>query len=288
MQICFCGLGQMGLPMAARLLDAGHDVVVWNRSTARADALVRRGARAATTPAEASRGASVAFTMLSAPEAVRHVVLGPDGIASGLASGTLCEMSTIGPRAVRDLAAALPEAIEVLDAPVLGSVPQADDGSLKIFVGGAQTAFERHRALLETMGTPSYLGRLGSGAAMKLVVNSALLALMTSLAETLALADGLGLEEHRVLEVLSESPLGATVSRKRELIASGRFPPNFKLALAAKDARLVAEAARGAGVGLRLAPAARTWIEDALAAGLDDLDYSAVTAFARGREAVAG
>jgi 3-hydroxyisobutyrate dehydrogenase-like beta-hydroxyacid dehydrogenase len=168
---------------------------------------------------------------------------------------------------------------------VLGSVPQATEGTLKIFVGGAKAAFDRCRPVLEAMGTPRHLGPLGAGAAMKLVANSTLGALMCGLAEALALADALGLEQGAVLDILADSPIGTTVKSKRALIESGAFAPNFTLALAAKDLRLVTAAAEQAGVELRLAAAAQSWLERADAAGLGELDYSAVIAAVRGTPA---
>jgi 3-hydroxyisobutyrate dehydrogenase-like beta-hydroxyacid dehydrogenase len=279
--IAFCGLGRMGVPMAARLLDAGHDLRVWNRTPGKAGALVDAGATEAGSPAEAAAGAEVVVTMLADPAAVEDVVS-----AAGLSSGTtLVEMSTVGPDAVRSLAARLPDGVDVLDAPVLGSIPQATEGTLKIFVGGDAGVFERCRPVLEAMGTPRHLGLLGAGAAMKLVANSTLGALMTGLAEALALADGLGLKEADVLDILAESAIGVTTKGKRPLIESGVYTPNFTLGLAAKDLRLVTEAAEAAGVELRLAPAARSWLERADDHGLGDLDYSAVIADVRGRPA---
>ena len=279
--VAFCGLGRMGAPMAARLLDAGHELRVWNRTPGKAGPLVDAGATGAGSPAEAAAGAELVITMLADPAAVEEVVAG-----AGLRAGaTLVEMSTVGPDAVRALAAGVAEGVDVLDAPVLGSVPQATDGTLKIFVGGEAEVFERCRPVLEAMGTPRHLGALGAGAAMKLVANSTLGALMTGLAEALALADALGLEESPVLDILSESPIGVTAKGKRPLIESGVYTPNFTLALAAKDLRLVTEAAEVAGVELRLAPAARSWLERADEHGLGDLDYSAVIADIRGRPA---
>src|SRR5205807_658077 len=123
------GLGQMGAPMAARLLGHGDDIVVWNRSPERAEALVARGARRAETPAQAAESADAVFTMLATPEAVEHVVFGDDGLAGALETGaTLFEMSTIGRDAVFGLRDRLPAGTGLLDAPVLGSVPQATDG----------------------------------------------------------------------------------------------------------------------------------------------------------------
>ena len=287
-QIAFCGLGRMGVPMAARLLDAGHDVTVWNRTAERAAELVERGAKQAESPARAASGAEVAITVLADPAALDEVVFGVGGLGPAMQPGAaLVEMSTVGPDVVRSLASKVPEGVDLLDAPVLGSVPQATEGTLTIFVGGDEAVVERCRPVLEAMGTPRHLGPLGTGAAMKLVANSTLAALMCGLAEALALADALGLDEAAVLDILSESPIGVTAKSKRKLIESGEYPANFKLSLAAKDLRLVTSAAEGAGLELRLAPAARAWLEQADTEGKGDLDYSAVIASVRGRPASA-
>lgn len=281
----FCGLGQMGAPMAARLVDAGHYVTVWNRTAERAAPLVERGAKQAASPAEAAVGAEALFTMVSAPDALDAVLFGEGGAAASLGDGaTLVEMSTVGPAAVRAVRSRLPESVAMLDAPVLGSVPQATDGSLKVFVGGDGDLFVRWRPVLESLGRPLHVGPLGSGASMKLVANSTLGALMTGLAEALALADGLGLDQAAVLDVLAESPIGVTVRSKRANVESGRYDsPNFKLSLAVKDLDLVTDAAGDAGVEVRIAPAARSWLEDADRTGLGRLDYSAVIAHVRRR-----
>jgi 3-hydroxyisobutyrate dehydrogenase/2-hydroxy-3-oxopropionate reductase len=285
-RITFCGLGLMGLPMAGRLLDAGHDLTVWNRSPAKARDLESRGATVAESPSAAASNAEVVITMLATPEAVEEVLLSDEGVAHGISRGAvMIEMSTIGPSALARVARSLPDGVELLDAPVLGSVPQATNGQLKIFVGGDKDTFERWRDVLEVLGTPLYLGRTGAGAAMKVVANSTLLALMTALGEALALADSLGLEEGKVLDILEESPIGATVKSKRKNIETGTYPPNFKLELVAKDGRLVDDAASSGDVELRVAAAARAWAEEADRLGLGDLDYSAVVAHIRGQKA---
>lgn len=285
----FCGLGRMGAPMAARLVQAGHDVAVWNRTPSRADPLVERGARRASTPAEAAAGAEAVLTMLATPEALDAVLFGDDGVAGGLGDGaTLVEMSIVGPAAVADARSRLPAGVAMLDAPVLGSVPAATDGTLQVFIGGEAEAVERWLPVLSVLGRPVHLGPLGAGAAMKLVVNSTLGALMTALGEALALADALGVDQAAALDVLSDSPIGVTARGKRERIQSGRYPPNFTLALAAKDMRLVTDAAGHAGLDARLAGAARSWLEEAVGAGLGDLDYSAVIAHVRRRDALPG
>jgi 3-hydroxyisobutyrate dehydrogenase-like beta-hydroxyacid dehydrogenase len=284
-KLAFLGLGQMGGPMAGRLLDAGHDLAVWNRTAWKADPLVARGARRSDSPAQAADGAEGVFTMLADPEALQEVVTGSAGAATAMGDeATLIDMSTVGPETARALAERLPSGVSMLDAPVLGSVPQAEDGSLKVFVGGPQELFDRWRTVLAALGSPMRLGPLGAGASMKLVVNSTLGALMTGLGEALALADALGLDQERTLDVLADSQIGVTARSKRQRIEDGRYPPNFRLALAAKDLRLVSEAADRAGIDLRLAPAARSWLEEA-AANSADLDYSAVVAHIRGREA---
>jgi 3-hydroxyisobutyrate dehydrogenase-like beta-hydroxyacid dehydrogenase len=267
----------MGDPMARRLLHAGHEVSAWNRTRSRAEALADEGARVAATPADSVADAEVAITMLATPEAVDEVVFGPDGLAAGMQDGqTLIEMSTIGPDAVRDIRARLAEGVELVDAPVLGSVPQARDGTLRIFVGGDDDALERIRSVLEPMGTVVHMGGLGAGASMKLVANSTIGAAASAMTEALSLTDAFDLRREQVLEILSNSHIGPIVSGKRGNVESHEYPPNFKLRLAVKDLRLVNEAAARAGRDLPGARAALAWLERAEAAGYGDQDYSAV------------
>jgi 3-hydroxyisobutyrate dehydrogenase-like beta-hydroxyacid dehydrogenase len=286
MKIGFCGMGMMGAPMAVRLVEAGHDVTVWNRTPEKARPVVEKGASQADTPAEAAAGAKVVITMLRDRDALEQVVRGDAGLAAELSDDqTFLEMSTIGVEGVRAVREWIPAGVEVVDAPVLGSIPQATEGALKVFVGSTTHTFERIRPLLEVFGSPMLVGPLGSGAAMKLVVNATLPALMAALGESLALADALGLDQGIVLDVLADSAIGVTVKSKRSRVESNEYRPNFKLDLALKDADLVNKAATAAGLQLRLAPAAREWLAEASAAGLGDLDYSAVLATIRGTPA---
>jgi 3-hydroxyisobutyrate dehydrogenase/2-hydroxy-3-oxopropionate reductase len=224
--------------------------------------------------------------MLADPEALDEVVFGPEGVAEGLPEGaTLIEMSTVGPDAIRELAKRLRPRLHVIDAPVLGSVAQAEDGELKIFVGASADEFARWVKVLGAMGSPFHLGPLGSGASMKLVANSTLGALMTALGEALALGDRLGLDQEDVFDVLVGSPIGITARSKRSRVTSGRYPPNFKLRLAVKDMDLVVDTATRLGLELRVAEAARSWFRDAAAKGLGEMDYSAVVALITGAPA---
>src|SRR5207248_5546794 len=206
--VAVVGLGAMGSRIARRLLDAGHEVVVWNRTAERAAPLVEAGATAAATPAEAARRAEVVVTMVADPAALRDVTEGPEGTAAGVgAEATAIEMSTVGPDAVRRLASILPAGTGLLDAPVLGSRGEAESGTLRIFVGGPAELAERWTPLLSTLGSPLHVGPLGSGAAAKLVANTTLVGTIGVLGEALALADGLGLSREKAFEVLAATPL---------------------------------------------------------------------------------
>lgn len=274
--LAFVGLGAMGARMARRLLDAGHALVVWNRDPAKTVPLVDAGATAATTPAAATRGAEVVIVMVADPAALAAVSEGADGIAAGASASTVVvQMSTAGRAAVERLAAALPEGAQVLDAPVLGSLVEAESGTLRIFAGGPAELVERLEPVLSRLGSVLHVGDVGAGSAAKLVANGTLFAVLGALGEALALAEGLGLERDVAFQVLAATPLAAQAERRRPAIESGEYPPRFELALALKDANLVAEAAAQAGVELRVGEAARSWLADADASGLGRRDYAA-------------
>lgn len=269
----------MGSRIAGRLIDADNDVVVWNRTPAKAEPLVERGATAAASPADAARRAEAVLTMVASPDALRAVTEGPDGLAGGVdEETTVIEMSTVGPAAVAWLAEALPPGASLLDAPVLGSVSEVEAGSLSVFVGGPDPLVERWTPLLAALGTVRHMGPLGAGAAAKLVANTTLVGTLGLLGEALALAQGLGLSRDAAFEALALTPLGAHSERRREAIESGEFPRRFALALARKDAELIVEAAAEAGVDVRLLAAAASWFQDADEEGWGERDYSAVLA----------
>jgi 3-hydroxyisobutyrate dehydrogenase/2-hydroxy-3-oxopropionate reductase len=284
--VAVVGLGAMGSRIARRLLAAGHDVVVWNRSPAKVDELAALGASPAASPAEAAGRAEALVTMLSDPSALEEVSEGPAGIAVGAgAEATIIEMSTVGPAAVARLASALGPGTGMLDAPVLGSLSEAESGSLRIFVGGPAELVERWTPLLSELGSPRHVGPLGAGAAAKLVANTTLFGTLGVLGEALALADGLGLSRAAAFDVLAGTPLATQAERRRTAIESGEFPARFSLALARKDADLIAASAEDAGVDLRLAEAARAWLIDAEDSGLGERDYSAVLEWILERDA---
>ncbi len=278
-KIGFLGLGEMGAPMASRLLQAGHDVVVWNRSVERTAVLAKEGAAVASTPAKAAAGRDFVITMLATPEALEQVLFGTEGLAPALSPGqVLIDMSTVGPDEVRSAAAQLPKGASLVDAPVRGSVPQATSGRLEIFVGATDQDYERVRPILETLGSVRHTGGPGSGAAMKLVANLALGAAIVTLGEALSLGASLELQRNILLDVLADSPIGPIVKAKRANVELGQFTPSFKLRHAAKDLRLVTVTAAARGRDLKQARANRAWLDEAAEHGAADLDFSAVVA----------
>jgi 3-hydroxyisobutyrate dehydrogenase-like beta-hydroxyacid dehydrogenase len=192
--VAVVGLGAMGSRIAGRLLDAGYDIVVWNRTAEKAKPLVERGATMAESPADAAAQAEALITMVTDPQALESV--GAEIAAGASDTLTVIQMSTVGPAAVSHLASVLPEGTGLLDAPVLGSVGEAESGSLTIFVGGPEPLAERWTPLLSVLGKPLHVGPLGAGQAAKLVANATLVGTLALLGEALAL--GLRLAtEHR-------------------------------------------------------------------------------------------
>ncbi|MEU6976338.1 NAD(P)-dependent oxidoreductase [Streptomyces sp. NPDC046371] len=231
-KIAFLGLGSMGLPMARRLLDAGHPLTVWNRTPAKADGLVAAGAVRATGPAEAVADADVVVTMLADPAAALAVA---DAIVPALRPGTYwIDTSTVGPDTVRALAGRLPEGVALIDAPVMGSVDRAATGELLILAGGDTAPVAE---LLGLLGTVTACGGPGAGAALKLVLINAAIGGVALVAEALTLADALGLPRDLALRTLAAGPLAGAVAR------AGAVGSHFPVALAAKDVALATGAA---------------------------------------------
>jgi len=283
-RIGFLGLGEVGTPMASRLLHSGHDMIVCNRTAERTAPLAQQGAAVASSPAKAAAGANFVITMLATPEALEQVVFGTAGLVPALSTGqVLIDMSTVGPDEVRSVAARMPKGVSVVDAPVRGSLPQATSGRLDIFVGATDENYERVRPILESLGSVRHVGGQGSGAAMKLVANLALGAAIVALGEALSLGESLALERKSLLDALADSPIGPIVAAKRANIESDQFAPSFKLQLAAKDLKLVMEAAAARGRDLKQARANRAWLDEAAERGAADLDFSAVVATIRGQ-----
>ncbi|MEU8968877.1 NAD(P)-dependent oxidoreductase [Streptomyces monashensis] len=226
-KIAFLGLGHMGAPMARRLLAAGYPLTVWNRTPQRAGPLVAEGAVPAGSPAQAVRDADVVLTMLAGPDALAAVA---EDVVPQLRPGVVwVEMSTVGPDAVRELAGRLKDGTVLVDAPVTGSTDRAAAGTLGILAGGDTTGVEQ---ILARLGSVTRTGPSGSGAALKLVLNTALIGGVGIVAESLRLADALGVDGETAREALAAGPLGGAVGRA---FADGVL---FANDLAAKDLRI--------------------------------------------------
>jgi 3-hydroxyisobutyrate dehydrogenase/2-hydroxy-3-oxopropionate reductase len=272
------GLGGMGSRIAKRLLDTGHELVVWNRTLEKAQPLVELGATAAKSPADATRRAEAVIIMVADPQALQGVTEGPDGVAAGASEATtVIQMSTVSPAATARLASLLePTGAGLLDSPVLGSLTEVESGTLKVFAGGPDELVERWTPLLSVLGSVIRVGPIGAGTAAKLVANSTLLGALGVLGEALAVGQRLGLPQEVTFEVLSATPIAAQAERRRPAIESGEFPTRFALRLALKDANLILEAS---GTELRVIEAVREWLAEANEASWGDKDYSALLAW---------
>jgi 3-hydroxyisobutyrate dehydrogenase len=279
--VAVLGLGAMGRAIAQRLLDAGHDLTVWNRTPGKGEELVSAGARRGETPADAVRDAEVVITMLTDPPALEQVLFGPEGAAPAIpATATLIEMSTVGPTTIAAAVERLAP-IAVLDAPVLGSVPSVESGKLVILVGGDRDVFDRHAEIMSLLGKPIYVGPSGSGAWLKLVNNAASIATLVALGELLALTDRAGLGIDAVLQSLEAGPLASLIERWRLRLKGEDRSSYFRLALARKDLAIVFEEAEREGVELTVDETAAARCDEAIQAGLGDEDFGAVVPFLR-------
>ena len=290
-RIGFIGLGIMGWPMAANLCRAGFEVLVWNRTPERAETLAREhGARAARTPAEAAEAADAVITMVTDAPQVEQVLFGPDGAADALDRGALViDMSTIAPSASRSIAARLAgeHGASFLDAPVSGSRPKAEAGTLTIMVGGDPGDYERALPALKAMGELIVrVGPLGHGAMAKLLSNTLGAINAAALAQALHASRAAGLDAEAFLRVTSASSgASAMVQLKAIPMLDGAYEPLFRLRDMLKDVRHCLDEARSLGLRLTLAEEAERLYRAAVEAGLGDRDFAAVMEVASGAKA---
>jgi 3-hydroxyisobutyrate dehydrogenase len=270
----------MGAGMAGRLLHAGHQVTVWNRSRDRAEPFAEQGARVAATPREAAARADVIIAMVADDDASREIWLGDEGAFTSARAGTvIIESSTLTPSWIRELAAAAKErGYEFIDAPVTGSRVQAASGELLFLVGGEAATLDKVRDVLNAMGRGIvHLGPVGSGALVKLVNNFVCGVQVAALAEALALIERSGLERERALGILLDgapgSPLVKAVSQR---MINRDYTVFFRLGLMAKDLTYARGEGEQHGVALDTAGAALQAFERARAAGHGALDIGAV------------
>jgi 2-hydroxy-3-oxopropionate reductase len=280
--IGFIGLGLMGKPMAANLLARGYTVVAHNRSRAAVDELAARGARPAGSPAEVARQTTRIITMVPDSPDVEQVLEGPDGVFSALQPGTIIiDMSSIAPAVARRLAgAAAARGAVMLDAPVSGGEIGAKSATLSIMVGGDADAFIAVRPILETMGNPERIVRIGDSGAGQLckVCNQMVIGgTLAVVSEAFALARTAGVDVAAVREALLG---GFAASRVLEVhgerILKGNYKPGFRAALYAKDYRIAAETLDAHGLPAPVTREVRTLVDALVDKGRGDDDYSAL------------
>lgn len=278
--IGFIGLGHMGSHMVPRLIAAGYHVTVYDRTREKAQAI--QGATVAETPREAAEHSEVVISIVTDDAALDEVMLGPDGVLAGTHAGSvLIDMSTVSPRASRHLfQEARARGVAMIDAAVAGSVPQVEQGSLLIFVGGEQETYERCQPILGILGQSSfYLGPSGMGTTMKLVVNTLLGLGMQALAEAITLGEKAGLSKDALLDVLGQTTV-LTPGQKAKLdnVRRGQYPTQFALSLQHKDLRLILDEAYDVSVSMPATAVALQMYTAALTKGLD-ADFSVMIKF---------
>jgi len=261
--IGWIGLGNMGIPLSQRLLGAGYPVTVYNRSKEKETALRAAGAATATTPAQLIRETDILFLMVSDDQVIRDLFTGADGLLGTKTTGKLIiNMSTVSPAISREFAAACAhEGNEYIDAPVSGSVKQAQEGQLVIMVGGTTAAYEKATPVLQPLGKlVLHIGDHGAGNTAKLAINVLLGFHAQGLAEATIFAQRHGIDTGDFMTIMNNSALGNVFGKiKGDAIIGGNYKAAFALKHIAKDLRL----AKAEGLDTPLAAAAYTTFQQA-------------------------
>lgn len=262
------------------LKDAGYDVTVWNRTASKCDELKSLGCAVAATPAEVASSADVTFGMLSTPEVAQEVFSGPAGVLEGLGAGkSYVDCSTVDVQCAASIAeAAEAKGARFLEAPVSGSKGPAINGALIFLTGGSEDLYQELEHPLGIMGKKSYFfGPVGSGAKMKLIVNTIMGSMMVAFAEGLSLTEKLGLSQEDLIDVISHGAIATPMyALKGPAMKDAKYPTAFPLKHQQKDVRLALECAAGVDQKLPMSAAAMEMYKAATARGLEDEDFSAV------------
>ena len=280
-RIGFVGLGIMGSRMAANLARAGYELTVFNRTRSIAGGwAAEHGGTVADSPAAVGAASDVVITMVVDGDQVRAVLLGDDGVAAGAAPGTLCvDMSTIAPSQTRAIGAELAQrGLALLDAPVTGSSPKAQDGTLTIMAGGSAADFARAEPLLRVLGAlVVHVGALGQGEMVKLINNAVAAANAATVGEALLVGQRTGVDLDALVEVMGKGSGGSLMlDLKSGPMRSHDYTTLFKLEHMLKDVRLCLEEGQSAGVPFAAAARARDVLVAALGRGHGDDDFAAL------------
>jgi len=277
--IGFVGLGTMGGNMAARFLAAGYPVYGEERSRAHAEGLVHEGLEWRDTPREVAEAAEIVFTSVPDDAVLEAVAAGTDGILAGLAAEQVwVDVSTVSPRVSRELAERVrAQGAAMLDAPVSGSVPQVQTGTLTIMVGGDEQAYARVAPVLGELGTPTHVGENGQGLVLKLAINISLAVQMLAFAEGLLLAERSGIDRKLAIDVMTQSPIGSPMLKARAaLLVDLPDEAWFNIGLMQKDIALALDAARRLAVPLPSAATADQMLTVARGLGYERRDLAAL------------
>ena len=280
--------------MATNIAAAGFPLIVWNRTTSKSEALAdRSGARVAASVAALAAEADIVITMVADGDVLLDLYTGSGGMARSLRAGTVCvDMSTISPGQAAELATAVAGAgCSFIDAPVSGSVALAEAGTLTVMAGGEARALDAARPVLEAMSARIYhMGPVGSGATIKLAVNSIVYGLGQAVSEALVLAEAAGIERGRAYEVFANSAIAAPFVHYRQeaFLKPGEVPVAFRMVLARKDLDLALDLAASAGAALPQGELNREVILKAIEAGFGDQDMSAVAQYLRTERSESG
>jgi 3-hydroxyisobutyrate dehydrogenase len=280
-RVGFIGLGIMGSRMAANLRAAGYELTVFNRTRERAETFAsEHGADVADTPAAVGSASDVVITMVVDGPQVEAVLLGDDGVLAGAAEGTLCvDMSTIAPAQTRAIGAALDgRGIGFVDAPVTGSSPKAEDGTLTIMAGGTEDAFARAQPLFAVMGeVVVHVGELGQGQTVKLINNAVAASNASTLAQALIVGKATGVDLDALVRVMGAGSGGsAMLGLKAGPMREHDYTTLFKLEHMLKDVRLCLEEGQAAGVPFPAAAHTREVLTAGMGRGLGAQDFAAL------------
>jgi 3-hydroxyisobutyrate dehydrogenase-like beta-hydroxyacid dehydrogenase len=274
------GLGRMGVPIARRLLAAGHGVSVYNRSPGPARPLVREGAVEVDAPEGVWGGSEACITMVSDDKALREVTLGEGGLLAGPPSGrVLVDMSTISPAGSREIAeAARAAGVAYLRAPVSGNPSVVEAGNLGILVSGDRSVFDQLEPTLRDIGpNVFYVGEEEQARVLKLALNLMIAGTAELMAEALVLGEASGLDRAQVLEVIGSTAVGSPFAKyKAAALVADDYSPTFSTALMDKDLTLALAAGQEAGVPLPVTGLVKELLEECIALGLADDDFMVI------------
>lgn len=276
----FIGLGLMGQAMAMRFQEAGYKLFLYNRTKSKSDSLVAGGATWCDSPADVARNVEFVFSMISDDNALRTITIEASGTLESLAKESVhIDMSTVSPFLTKELATKFSKrGVHFLHVPVLGSIPNIQEGSLLLFVGGEEGAFKRAEPLLRILGNRIWqFPSIEQASHMKLICNSFIAGMIVTLTQAIVYSTKVEIDPSTMLDILRHSALNSTMYQtKGKAIIEGNFKPRFFVEHMLKDITLALQAANAVGASMPGLETAKGLFERAMKAGLAKSDYSAI------------